>query len=328
MPSQEFGMAYKSGSSPGANSFWNNFNNSTFGNWWNNTAVPWLGDSIDSFTGKAQVELGREQLDWEKTMTETMMDREDNAVQRRANDLEQAGLSKTLAAGSAASAQQASRLGGFDTMAKGLETRGKMLGTIADISRSAAETRLMNTEATKKDSERKLIEGTTPQKIELNRLEIEKRLHQNDILKDTKEWQKIAIRAKSATARSEQWTAAEQATIKNIDRIFYQDLQSYIQAEGAENGVFMNPAILKWITEKTILDIKKYDFNWYKEHEQPYSGNTNMWTSLIGAGDAINKVIGGKLNLKNIREKMNLDKVLEFFFGKAASKEFWQRRNK
>lgn len=46
----------------------------------------------------------RENLDWQRTAQRTTWDREDNAVQRRADDLEAAGLSKTLAAGSAASA--------------------------------------------------------------------------------------------------------------------------------------------------------------------------------------------------------------------------------
>lgn len=42
-------------------------------------------------------------LDWQKQAQETTWQREDTAVQRRAKDLEAAGLSKTLAAGSAAS---------------------------------------------------------------------------------------------------------------------------------------------------------------------------------------------------------------------------------
>ena len=46
--------------------------------------------------------LQRENLDWQKKAQRTTWAREDNAVQRRAADLEAAGLSKTLAAGSAA----------------------------------------------------------------------------------------------------------------------------------------------------------------------------------------------------------------------------------
>lgn len=50
-------------------------------------------------------------LQWQKQQWEEVKAREDTAVQRRAADLEAAGLSKTLAAGSAASASSAPSLG-------------------------------------------------------------------------------------------------------------------------------------------------------------------------------------------------------------------------
>lgn len=46
-------------------------------------------------------------LEYQKKLQQEIFAREDNAVQRRAEDLEKAGLSKTLAAGNAASAGQA-----------------------------------------------------------------------------------------------------------------------------------------------------------------------------------------------------------------------------
>jgi len=47
---------------------------------------------------------------YNRELQQTIFDREDNAVQRRAADLEAAGLSKTLAAGGAAGAGQAIKL--------------------------------------------------------------------------------------------------------------------------------------------------------------------------------------------------------------------------
>lgn len=48
-------------------------------------------------------ELEREAFDWQKNQWEEVKEREDNAVSRRVDDLNRAGLSPTLAAGSAAS---------------------------------------------------------------------------------------------------------------------------------------------------------------------------------------------------------------------------------
>lgn len=48
--------------------------------------------------------FAREQFDYQKQLNQILMDREDNAVQRRAADMQAAGISKNLAAGSPAQA--------------------------------------------------------------------------------------------------------------------------------------------------------------------------------------------------------------------------------
>ncbi len=91
----------------------------------------------------------RENLDYQKQLQKDIFAREDNAVQRRAQDLEAAGLSKTLAAGSAANAGSV-----VNTTAPQNQFRSNLQGVVGQMA---------NYMSTMEDVKRKQIENAVAQ---------------------------------------------------------------------------------------------------------------------------------------------------------------------
>lgn len=118
---------------------------------WENAvgAVGGLASSVAGLIeGGQQNKLNRQVFEYNKDLNAQKMAREDNAVQRRAADLRAAGLSKTLAAGSAASSQAGDqvsppKLTRFDKFSQGLQLGQQITdimsaGAKADLDRAQA----------------------------------------------------------------------------------------------------------------------------------------------------------------------------------------------
>lgn len=125
-----------------------------------NAGVNMYGIQEQSRIAEQNLAFQKDNLAYQKQLQQNIFNREDNAVQRRAEDLEAAGLSKTLAAGSAAGAGQAIQTEApqkSDKYAQSLarfSTDIDLVGSVinlmkqqADVSRTKAEAKLLNAQA-------------------------------------------------------------------------------------------------------------------------------------------------------------------------------------
>jgi len=117
---------------------------------WDKTANRNLAFQKDAFGRTFKNQLGVQQ--YQRELQDTLFEREDNAVQRRVADLQAAGLSPVLAAGSAAGAGPAVSISSAKKDAPQKSPQASLmkmeaLARMADISKTMAETHLLTSQA-------------------------------------------------------------------------------------------------------------------------------------------------------------------------------------
>lgn len=135
--------------------------------------VKGIGNLVSELTGQSRgydiasknLNLQAQTLDWQKGIQERIFEREDTAVQRRKRDLEAAGLSPTLAAGSAASsgpaiavnAPQEAPLPGADLLGTAMKIMS-LISMKTNIDKAAATAALTNEKTKITRINRKIIQ--------------------------------------------------------------------------------------------------------------------------------------------------------------------------
>lgn len=112
--------------------------------------VPSLIQSgVDLFTNNQNLDFQKDTLNWQKSVQKNTWAREDNAVQRRANDLRAAGLSQTLAAGGGAQTSAPIQVTTPHSDFNGRSVQGAMETYLMGVQAKARNTEIERTEAEK-----------------------------------------------------------------------------------------------------------------------------------------------------------------------------------
>lgn len=237
---------------------------------------------LQNQTDKKNYKLQKEQFEYQKGLQERMFEREDNAAQRRAADLQAAGLSKTLAAGNAAQAgpvvktdvpQMASK-GREMAMQTGQQTMALALDIArarADISKTMADTEVSRQTARKVGLDSDYAEQT-----------LTDRVVQQVVMTDQKKLD---------------YQSAELDKVISQNRIQLQEIEKVkasLAIDAAKLG--MDQKQLDIAAKIIAIDNLKYNRAWYEKAGLPVQGST---ASLVQGSAVVDKWVkdtfgGGK----------------------------------
>lgn len=211
----------------------------------------------------------RDKLAYDKGLQERMFMREDNAVVRRSQDLANAGLSQTLAAGGGANAGPVVKTEAPQNQYRH-QTEAKIdpmfaaqmakLGT--DISMSRAQEKLITAQAKKTNQETDFLSESNPLDLQLKtenvdytkKANVQKLLQATSTLSGTE----LANKNKELDGKLK----SQGYELGEIQKII-KDNETEIGKLGIEK------AQLEVVMKEIMIEVEKYDKSWYGKHQLP-----------------------------------------------------------
>lgn len=224
---------------------------------------------LQNQTDKKNYKLQKEQFEYQKSLQQTMFEREDNATQRRAADLQAAGLSKTLAAGNAAQAGPVVKTDVPQMASKGremaMQTGQQTFALALDIARARADiSKTMADEAVSRQTARKIgldsqyAEETMTDRVLLQTVNLDtKKLEYDNKVLDT-ELKNLGIQ------------------IQEINKV-----KAELAVRAAQLG--LDQRALDIAAKRIAIDNVKYNRDWYEKAGLPIQGSPagNIQTSAV-----------------------------------------------